>query len=109
MSPQFEKDADEKMVQMGLADDVSKLGWVFADDETLLRPFESVLLLEDATQGLVSLNPEIKELPGRAEEVLAKLRAVLIGVRNDGLISSNEEFVAWLCGRRTQIKTSRLG
>ena len=40
-------------------------------------------------------------MPSRAEEVLAKLRAVLLRVRNDGLISSNEEFVAWLCGRRT--------
>jgi type I restriction enzyme R subunit len=101
MTPQFEKDADEKMVQMGLADHVSKLGWVFAEDESLLRPLESVLLVEDAIQGLVSLNPEINESPARAEDVLAKLRAVLLGVRNDGLVASNEEFVAWLCGRRT--------
>jgi type I restriction enzyme R subunit len=101
MTPQFEKDADEKMVQMGLADHVSKFGWVFADDESLLRPLESVLQVEDVVRGLVSLNPEIEEVPARAEEVLAKLRAVLLGVRNDGLVASNEEFVAWLCGRRT--------
>jgi type I restriction enzyme R subunit len=101
MSSKFEKDADEKMVQMGLAAHVLKLGWAHADDETLLRPFESVFLVDDVTQALVSLNPEIKEVPARAEEVLSKLRAVLLGVRNDGLISSNEEFVAWLCGRRT--------
>jgi type I restriction enzyme R subunit len=101
MRPKPERDADEKMVQMGLADHVSKLGWVFADDESLLRPVESVLLVEDVIQGLVSLNPEIKEVPARSEEVLAKLRAVLLGVRNDGLVASNEELVAWLCGRRT--------
>ena len=101
ISSQFEKDADEKMVQMGLAGHVANLGWVYADDEKLLRPFESVFLVDDVMQALVSLNPEIKEVPARAEEVLSKLRAVLLGVRNDGLVSSNEEFVAWLCGRRT--------
>jgi type I restriction enzyme R subunit len=101
MSSKFEKDADEKMVQMGLAAHVLKLGWAHADDETLLRPLESAFLVDDVTQALVSLNPQISEVPARAEEVLSKLRAVLLGVRNDGLISSNEEFVAWLCGRRT--------
>jgi hypothetical protein len=47
MSSQFEKDADEKMVQMGLAGHVSKLGWVYANDEALLRPLESVFLIDD--------------------------------------------------------------
>jgi type I restriction enzyme R subunit len=101
MSSEFEKNIDERMVQMGLAGHVSKLGWNFAEDETLQRPFESAFLVNDVTNALVKLNPEIKEVPARAEEVLSKLRAVLLGVRNDGLVSSNEEFVAWLCGRRT--------
>ena len=98
---QIEKSIDEKMVQMGLADHLSRLGWVWAEDETLGRPFESVFLSDDVIKGLVSLNPEIARVPARAEEVLSKLRAVLLGVRNDGLVASNEEFVAWLCGRRT--------
>lgn len=101
MSSLFEKDADEKMVQMGLADHVSKLGWVYADDESLPRELESVLLNEDVSKALVLLNPHIAEAPDRAYEVLSKLRAILLGVRNDGLVSANEEFVAWLCGRRT--------
>ena len=101
MSPNFEKNADEKMVQMGLADHVSKLGWVYADDESLPRELESVLVNGDVLKALVLLNPEIAEAPDRAQEVLSKLRAILLGVRNDGLVSANEEFVAWLCGRRT--------
>jgi type I restriction enzyme, R subunit len=101
MSPKFEKDADEKMVQMGLADHVSKLGWQYADDETLGRPFESVFLEGDLRRSLSDLNPEIAQVPARAEEVLSRLRAVLLGARNDGLVASNEEFAAWLCGRRT--------
>jgi type I restriction enzyme R subunit len=101
MSPKFDKDADEQMVQMGLAEHLANLGWLYADDESLGRPFESVFLVDDVIQSLVSLNPEVAKSPARAEEVLSKLRAVLLAVRNDGLVSSNEEFVAWLCGRRT--------
>ncbi len=101
MMSQIEKTIGEKMVQMGLADHLSRLGWVWTEDETLGRPFESVFFSDDVIKGLVSLNPEIAKVPARAEEVLSKLRAVLLGVRNDGLVASNEEFIAWLCGRRT--------
>ena len=101
MMSQIEKSIDEKMVQMGLADHLSRIGWVWVEDETLGRPFESVFLSDDVVKGLVRLNPEIAKVPARCEEVLSKLRAVLLGVRNDGLVASNEEFVAWLCARRT--------
>lgn len=97
----IEDGLNEKIVQMGLANHISKSGWQFAEDETLGRPFESVFMYEDAVKALIRLNPEITEVPDRAEEVLSKLRAVLLGVRNDGLVSANEEFIAWVCGRRT--------
>jgi len=42
MMSQIETSIDEKMVQIGLADHLSRLGWVWAEDETLARPFESV-------------------------------------------------------------------
>lgn len=98
---QIEKSIDEKAVQMGLAKHIATLGWAWADDESLGRPFESVFMLDDLSSSLKNLNPEIQEAPSRSDEVLAKLRAVILGVRNDGLVATNEEFVAWLCGRRT--------
>jgi len=87
MMSQIEKSIDEKMVQMGLADHLSRLGWLWAEDEALGRPLESVFLSDDVAKSLVSLNPEIAKAPARAEEVLSKLRAVLLGVRNDGLVA----------------------
>ena len=45
--------------------------------------------------------PAIAEEPRRADEVIARLRAILLSVGNDGLVASNEEFVQWMCGRRT--------
>jgi type I restriction enzyme R subunit len=101
MMSSIEQVLNEKIVQMGVAAHISQLGWQFAEDETLGRPFESVVLQDDLLDALVKLNPEINEIATRADEVLAKLRAVLLGVRNDGLVTSNEEFVAWMCGRRT--------
>jgi len=47
------------------------------------------------------LNPEIAADPDRAEDVLHRLRAVVLGVRTDGLVKANEEFAAWLNGERS--------
>ena len=97
----LEKELNEKIVQDGLAEHISKMGWVLDEDEKLGRPYEKVFLEDDAVQSLIKLNPEIAEVPSRSDEVVSKLRAVLLAVRNEGLVSTNEEFIAWLCGRRT--------
>ena len=92
---------NEKTIQNGIASEIQKLGWKLADDETLGRPVDGVFLFDDLEAALIRLNPEIAEKPERAEEVVARLRAVILAVRNDGLVAANEEFVQWMCGRRT--------
>jgi type I restriction enzyme, R subunit len=52
-------------------------------------------------EALIRLNPEIAAQPDRADEVLYKLRAIVLGVRSDGLVKANEEFTAWLRGERS--------
>lgn len=94
-------DFKERSVQDGLAEKIAGLGWSGSADVNLGRAEESVFIVSDLEAALARLNPEIAENPDRASEVLARLRAVLLGVRNDGLVSSNEEFVQWMCGRRT--------
>ncbi len=91
---------NEHELQVGLAEHIAKLGWQYADDESLGRPHDAVFLLDDLEAALIRLNPEIAEDHLRTEQVLTKLRAVLLGVRSDGLVTANEEFVAWMCGRR---------
>ena len=39
--------------------------------------------------------------PARADEVLYKLRAIVLSVRSDGLIRANEEMTAWMRGERS--------
>ncbi len=94
-------DLNEATVQYGLAKRLENAGWVYAADETLGRDVDGVFMVDDLEKALVRLNPEITAQPERASEVLSRLRAVLLGVRNDGLVSANEEFVQWMCGRRT--------
>ncbi|OAI11151.1 DEAD/DEAH box helicase [Methylomonas koyamae] len=52
-------------------------------------------------EALIRLNPEIAAQPDRADEVLYKLRAIILSVRSDGLIRANEEMTAWLRGERS--------
>lgn len=91
---------NEATIQFGLAKHLEKQGWSYADDETLGRPVDGVFHADDLEQALIRLNPEVAENPERVSEVLAKLRAILLAVRNDGLVAANEEFVQWMCGRR---------
>ena len=92
----------ERVVQNGICERLAELGWdLTLDDADLERPVDGVFRFDELEAALVRLNPEIAEEPARAQEVLSKLRAVLLSAPNDGLVAANEEFVAWLCGRRT--------
>ena len=54
-------------------------------------------MVEDQVrEALIRLNPEIAQSPNKAEEVLHKLRAIILSVRDDGLVKANEEFTKWL-------------
>jgi type I restriction enzyme R subunit len=56
---------------------------------------------QDLKDALVRLNPEIAAKPELADEVIYKLRAILISVNQIGLVKANEEFFKWLSGDKT--------
>lgn len=93
----------ESAVQEALVARLTKpdMGWTFVAPDDLPRPLDGVFLEEQVSAALVRLNPVIAEQPDRVEEVLPRLRAVLLTVANDGLVAANEEMTAWLCGRKT--------
>lgn len=80
---------------------VSGLGWHFLAPQYLHRQPHEVLVEDQVREALIRLNPEISAQPDRAADVLYKLRAILMGVRGDGLVKANEEFAAWLTGERS--------
>jgi len=77
------------------------LGWHYVPSQDLPRRLQDVFVEDHVRQALLRLNPAVAERPDRADEVLYKLRAIVLAVRSDGLIKANEEFTAWLRGERS--------
>ena len=77
------------------------LGWQRVASADIPRQQQDVLVEPWVRKALIRLNPEITAQPDRADEVLYKLRAIVLSVRSSGLIRANEEFTAWLRGERT--------
>ena len=80
---------------------ISGLGWHYLASQDLPRQPHEVLVEDHIRAALIGLNQEIAAQPDRADDVLYKLRAILMGARTDGLVKANEEFVAWLTGERS--------
>lgn len=80
---------------------LSGLGWHYLTASDLPRQNHEILVESFVREALIRLNPEIAAKPDRADEVLYKLRAIVLSVRSDGLIKANEEFTAWLRGDRS--------
>ena len=75
--------------------------WHFKSSEQLGRSVNQVLIESELVSALVRLNPEIEANPNLADEVIHKLRAILISVNQVGLVKANEEFFAWMTGEKT--------
>lgn len=70
--------------------------WRYVPCELLKRDISEVLLEKELKESLCRLNPDINRNPENADEVIRKLRAILITVANVGLVRANEEFAKWL-------------
>jgi len=77
------------------------LGWHYIGSKALPREPKHVFVEKHLREALIRLNPSIAAKPDRAEDVLYRFRAIILGVRTDGLVKANEEFSAWLIGERS--------
>ncbi|BCQ66841.1 DEAD/DEAH box helicase [Pseudomonas sp. Eqa60] len=77
------------------------IGWRYAVPTEVPRQIQDVLVEPWLRDALIRLNPDIAAQPDRADEVLYKLRAIVLSVRSDGLIRANEEMTAWMRGERS--------
>jgi len=80
---------------------ISGLGWHYIAPANVPRQPHEVFAEPWVREALVRLNPEIAVDPDLADEVLYRLRAIVLSVRSDGLIRANEEMTAWLRGDRS--------
>jgi type I restriction enzyme R subunit len=75
--------------------------WVYKTSEECKRGVNEVLIETELKEALIRLNPDIAANPNLADEVIYKLRAVLIAVNQVGLVKANEEFFKWMTGEKT--------
>ena len=80
---------------------LSGLGWHYCSHENLPRQPQEALVEDHLRDALIRLNPVIAAQPDRAADVLYRLRAIIMGVRSDGLVKANEEFAAWIVGDKS--------
>ena len=73
-----------------------ELGWQEVKAVELNRSIRDVFLNDELTAALIHLNPEIADQPSRADEVIHRLRAILLTVQSDGLIRANQIMAEWL-------------
>jgi type I restriction enzyme R subunit len=80
---------------------ISGLGWHFVGPADLPRQSQEALVEPYLRDALIRLNPDIAANPGRVDDVLYRLRAIVMSARSDGLVKANEEFGAWMLGERS--------
>ena len=71
-------------------------GWQYVPASALPRKLQDTFIESYVREALIRLNPTISEQLDRADEVIYKLRAIILSVRSEGLIAANERFTAWL-------------
>jgi type I restriction enzyme R subunit len=75
--------------------------WRYKSSTELNRGVNEVLVEVELREALIRLNPEISQRNELADEVIYKLRAILIAVNQTGLVRANEEFFKWMTGDKT--------
>lgn len=83
-----EENTVEEMIINTLVDN----GWRYIESENLPRQHSDVMVESFLKDALIRLNPEIAEEPDRADEVIYKLRTLILSVQSHNLITQNEAF-----------------
>lgn len=82
----------EATFEQMVCDTLSKNGWKYIPADKLPRQHSDVLVEPMVKDALIRLNPCIAEDPSRADEVIYKLRALILSVQANNLVAQNEAF-----------------
>ncbi len=82
---------DNTIEQMILAT-LKENGWKYVPADELPRVYSDVMVEPMVKEALIRLNPEIAADPTRADEVIYKLRTIILTVQPHNLVTQNEIF-----------------
>lgn len=83
---------NENSLEDMIINSFQRKGWKYIPSISLPRHFSDVLVEPMIKDALIRLNPEIAEEPSRADEVIYKLRTLILSVQPHNLITQNELF-----------------
>lgn len=83
---------EDNTIEQMMISALQENGWRYIPSEELPRIYSDVLVEPMVKEALIRLNPEIAEDPSRADEVIYKLRTVILSVQPHNLVTQNEVF-----------------
>lgn len=83
---------NEDAIEQMLITVLQKNGWTFIPADKMPRQDSEVMVESMVKSALIRLNPEIAAEPSRADEVIYKLRSLILSVQPHNLIAQNELF-----------------
>ncbi|MCP2050961.1 UNVERIFIED_ORG: type I restriction enzyme R subunit [Pseudomonas fluorescens] len=95
---------EQTVTENGIVDRLKNLSgvkWTYCHGENLPKKAQDIFVDEWLKDGLCSLNPAIGQHPDYADEVIHKLRGVILEAPHSGLVRANENFQAWLLAEKT--------
>ena len=95
---------EQTVTENGIIDRLKGLSgtkWSYCHGENLPKQARDIFVDEWLKDALCSLNPDIAKQPDYADEVIYKLRGVVLEARHTGLVKANENFHEWLLAEKT--------
>ncbi len=83
---------EENTIENMLLSALQKNGWEYIKSEDLPRQYSDVMVEPMVKEALIRLNPEIAAEPSRADEVIYKLRSLILSTQAHDLVTRNEDF-----------------
>lgn len=83
---------EDNTIEQMIISALKQNGWKYIPAEELPRDYSDVMVESMVRKALIKLNPEIAEQPDRADEVIYKLRTMMLPFPSDNLVAQNEAF-----------------
>lgn len=83
---------NEAELEKLVIDTIVQSGWEYISADQLPRQHSDVMVESFVKDALIALNPEIAEQPDRADEVIYKLRTLILSAQPSDIVAQNERF-----------------
>ena len=95
---------EQTVTENGIIDRLKQLGgvkWNYCHGESLPKQANDIFVDEWVKDALCKLNPTIAAKTEQADEVIYKLRGVMLEAKHTGLVQANENFSEWLLAQKS--------